>query len=186
MDSIRDLLRPAAEIPSDLSLIGAKLDNAKHAEATVQLLDEFAQEPLGIGRPLSEDVKRALIPGLRAQSHRVVLLAFLGEEAIGVLVGFRVFSTFQARPVVNIHDFYVRRAHRGLGIGRAMLQLVETRARKLGCARITLEVREDNDRALRLYDSEGFDGQRSKDGRPRTLFLEKTLGPARTSHPSGS
>ncbi len=159
----------------DMALVEADFDNAKHGEAIVSLLDHYAQERMGIGRPLSDDVKKRLVPGLRAHPTAFAFLALLAKEPVGVIICFRGFSTFQARPVVNIHDFCVKRPFRGRRIGRELLQRVEARARRLGCSRITLEVREDNERALHLYESDGFEGQRSRDGRPRTLFLEKSL-----------
>lgn len=175
MDSIRDLLRPAAQLAEDLHIVRAELVNPVHAAAIVDLLDHYARERMGIGRPLSDEVKQKLIPGLRAHPAKLVYLAYLGEEAVGVIICFRGYSTFHAQPLVNIHDFCVKRPYRGRRIGRELLRRVEAKARALGCCRITLEVREDNDRALQLYESDGFEGQRSRDGRPRTLFLEKPL-----------
>lgn len=175
MDSVRDLLRPAARMASDLALVQAKFDDPAHEAAIVGLLDHYAQERMGIGRTLPDDVKKKLVPGLRAHPTSFAFLAFLAKEPVGVIVCFRGYSTFQAQPIVNIHDFCVKRPFRGRQIGRELLRLVEAKARHMGCARITLEVREDNERALRLYESDGFEGQRSRDGRPRTFFLEKTL-----------
>lgn len=168
-------MRPAARIAEDLTLVQAKYDNPVHADALVSLLDHYAQERMGIGRPLPDGVKSRIIPGLRAHPTSFAFLAFLGKEPAGAIVCFRGFSTFQAKPLVNIHDFCVKRRFRGRRIGRELLRMVEGKARRLGCSRITLEVREDNERALRLYESDGFEGERSRDGRPRTLFLEKTL-----------
>lgn len=170
-------MRPAARIAEDLALVQAKFDDPVHASAIVALLDHYAGERMGIGRPLPDDVKAKIVPGLRAHPAAFAFLAFLGKEKepVGLIVCFRGFSTFQAKPLVNIHDFCVKRPFRGRRIGRELLRMVEGKARSLGCSRITLEVREDNERALRLYESDGFEGERSRDGRPRTLFLEKTL-----------
>jgi ribosomal protein S18 acetylase RimI-like enzyme len=46
--------------------------------------------------------------------------------------------------------------HRGKGIGRALLENVARRARKRGCVKVTLEVRENNTRARRVYEAAGF------------------------------
>lgn len=59
------------------------------------------------------------------------------------------------------------------------------RARQLGCCKLTLEVREDNERARSLYKSVGFgDFAPGADPTP-TFFLEKRLEPAasRGGHP---
>jgi GNAT superfamily N-acetyltransferase len=175
MDSIRELLRPAAQMSDDMSIVEANFDDPVHAAAIVDLLDHYAQERMGIGRPLSDDVKQSLVPRLRDHPTSFALLAFLGGEPAGVAVCFVGFSTFQALPLVNVHDLCVKRSVRGRRIGREILRRVEEKAQSLGCGKITLEVRDDNDRALNLYESAGFDGRRSRDGRPRTLFLEKPL-----------
>ncbi len=66
------------------------------------------------------------------------------------------FSTFAGKSLINIHDFAVTAERRGQGIGRAMLECVEAKARDLACCKITLEVRHDNERARGLYKRFGF------------------------------
>lgn len=44
----------------------------------------------------------------------------------------------------------------GLGLGRALASAILDEGRKLGLRRITLYVRADNERAIRLYESLGF------------------------------
>jgi ribosomal protein S18 acetylase RimI-like enzyme len=53
-----------------------------------------------------------------------------------------------------------------------LIEAVEARARALGCGKVTLEVREDNVSAHRLYQRLGFgDGGRGA----ATLFLSKKV-----------
>lgn len=179
MESIRELLRPAAQMADDMQIVGADLADPNHAEAVIRMLDHYAQDRMGIGRSLPEDVRKRLVPRLREHPTAFVLLAFLAKEPVGIAVCFRGFSTFQAQPLVNVHDLCVRREFRGRKIGREILRRVEERARRMGCGKITLEVRDDNFRALHLYESAGFEGRTSRDGRPRALFLEKDLRPGR-------
>jgi ribosomal-protein-alanine N-acetyltransferase len=47
-------------------------------------------------------------------------------------------------------------AHQGRGVGAALLGALLARARELGAVRVFLEVRVDNDPALRLYERAGF------------------------------
>ena len=86
-----------------------------------------------------------------------MLLAFDDDEAIGIAVCFFGFSTFRARPLLNIHDLAVLPQHRGKGAGRALLQAAEDHARREGCCRVTLEVLESNAGARALYRRFGFD-----------------------------
>jgi ribosomal protein S18 acetylase RimI-like enzyme len=153
----------------------ADLADPKDAAAVVTLLDAYARDPMGDARGLPRAAREALIPGLRAFPGCLVLLAGRGADAVGVAVGFPGFSTFRARPLLNIHDLAVLPAHRGQGVGALLLAATEAKAKRRGCCKLTLEVREDNARARALYARCGF-GPGSSAGEPvQSLFLEKRL-----------
>ncbi|MFM8408959.1 MAG: N-acetyltransferase family protein [Alphaproteobacteria bacterium] len=164
-----------------LAIREARLGDPVDAAAVVRLVDGYASESAHGGRPLPDDVRRALVPGLAAHPTSLVLLAWRGDEPVGVAVCFRGFSTWSARPLLNLHDLAVSPAHRRAGVGRRLLAAVEERARELGCCRITLEVRGDNRVAQGLYRSVGFVGGagapgEALGGRPeQTFFWEKPL-----------
>ena len=90
------------------------------------------------------EARERVVPALRDHPTALVLLAFADEAPIGIAVGFFGFSTFRARPLLNIHDLAVLPAHRGKGVGRALLSAAEEHARRHGCCRLTLEVLESN------------------------------------------
>ena len=50
----------------------------------------------------------------------------------------------------------VSAAYRGQGIGRQLLSACLAKARSNGITRVELEVRADNERAIKLYESMGF------------------------------
>ncbi len=77
-------------------------------------------------------------------------------EVIGLVNCFFGFSTFQLRPLVNIHDVIVTSRFRGQGVAAAMLDEVEHIARTHDCCRLTLEVYADNAPARRAYGKHGF------------------------------
>ena len=139
------------------------------------MLDVYSRDPKGAGQPLPEEVKARLIPGLRTHPTTVVLLAFQGERAVGVAVCFLGFSTFAGRPLLNVHDLVVRLDHRGQGIGFALLAAAEAEARRRGCAKLTLEVQDDNDPARRLYARFGFTDFTIGSVDLPTRFLSKRL-----------
>ncbi|HSQ00628.1 MAG TPA: GNAT family N-acetyltransferase [Candidatus Dormibacteraeota bacterium] len=93
---------------------------------------------------------------LRRYPTTLVLLAFDEREPVGIAVCFFGFSTFQARPLLNVHDLAVVPAQRGRGIGSALLAAAESRARQAGCCKLTLEVQDDNHRARAVYTRFGF------------------------------
>jgi ribosomal protein S18 acetylase RimI-like enzyme len=86
----------------------------------------------------------------------LIFLAWREAEPIGLAICFLGFSTFAARPLVNIHDFFVSPAFRGTGVARLLLATVENRAREMGCCKLTLEVLENNQRAKAVYAAAGF------------------------------
>jgi ribosomal protein S18 acetylase RimI-like enzyme len=157
----------------------ADLDDPGHAEAVLEILDSYAREPAVTGRSLRADVRTRLISELRAHAPARILLAFDGDRPVGLAVCFLGFSTFAARPLLNIHDLAVLPDDRGRGIGRALLAGAEQRARALGCCKLTLEVRHDNQRARGLYRDFGFhDFTPGAQAQP-TFFLEKGLPESR-------
>lgn len=139
-----------------ITVIEADLSRPDHQAATLHLLNSYAMDPMGDGKPLSEWARRNVISGLREYPTTLVFLAYLGTEPVGLATCFRGFSTFAARPLVNISDYFVFPQHRGLGIGRRLLAAIEQRAREVGCCRLTLEVQENNDHARRVYAAAGF------------------------------
>ena len=166
-----------AEVAEQLEITCADLGAVASGEAVLELLDVYAREPTdvgGMGAPLGRAASGRLIPALRDHPTTRVLLAWYRRMPVGLAVSFVGFSTFEARPLLNLHDLVVRADYRGMGIGRALLSEVETLARRLGCCRVTLEVREDNRRALGLYSSFGFSGSPDQEERS-TLFLTKKL-----------
>jgi ribosomal protein S18 acetylase RimI-like enzyme len=139
-----------------LSIREAVLEDAADAAAIVEVLNSYAADPVGGGSPLGSRVRARLVPALRAQANALVLLAFADRKAAGLAICFFGLSTFQARPLLNIHDLAVVPERRGQGIGRALLGAVEARARSRGCCKLTLEVQEGNARARALYERFGF------------------------------
>ncbi len=129
---------------------------------------------MGGGEPLSPTVRGRLVPALRDHPTALVLLAIEQAHPVGVAVCFLGFSTFQAQPLLNIHDLAVLPEWRSKGVGRALLRAAEHRARQRGCCKLTLEVQDSNDPALRLYESFGFSNFVIGDSGP-TRFLAKPL-----------
>jgi len=143
------------ERAAKVTILDADLSRAEHQDALVTMLDAFMLDQ--DGAPLPQQAKREMIPGLRAHPACYVFLAYRDGAPVGFSICFLGFSTFNARPLINIHDIFVDSSVRGMGIGSRMLDRIETKARELNCCRITLEVREDNRVARGLYRKEGFD-----------------------------
>ncbi len=154
-----------------MTILLADLANPAHQAAILDLLDMYSRNEFGASRPLSAEARANLIPGLIAHGGTRVFLAFAGEQPVGLALCFVGFSSFQARPLINVHDLAVAPQFRGRGIGKALLDAVAEHATTIGCCKVTLEVRADNAKALELYRRAGFVCMQPAE----TLFLTKTL-----------
>ncbi|HWB04330.1 MAG TPA: GNAT family N-acetyltransferase [Verrucomicrobiales bacterium] len=160
---------------TNITIVEADLSLASHQEATLELLNAYSMDAMGDGKPLSETARRNLIPGLRAHPTTVIFLGWCGREPAGLAICFLGFSTFAARPLLNIHDYCVLPAYRGTGLGRRLMEAVEKHARAIGCCRLTLEVQENNHRARRVYAAAGFSQAVHVAEAGGALFLSKQL-----------
>lgn len=147
---------PLAMPDDSFTITEADLSDPSHQVATLSMMDAYAKDDMGDGRPLSDWSRDHLIAGLREHPTTLVFLVFRGTEPVGIATCFRGFSTFAARPLINISDYFVLPACRGQGLGRRLLEAIEQRARELGCCRLTLEVQENNHRARAVYTAAGF------------------------------
>jgi ribosomal protein S18 acetylase RimI-like enzyme len=141
----------------NLQIRFANFDDPNDGKIVLELLNMYASDLLGGGIPLAPDVQERLIPDLRRHEDCRTFLAFYATQPVGLAICFLGYSSFNARPLLNIHDLAVAPQVRGRGIGRALLRAIEDEARRCGCCRLTLEVRADNTIARRLYEDFGFD-----------------------------
>ena len=149
--------------------------NLTHAQALVRLLDSYARDPAGGGTPLPPEVLAGLPAALAARPQAFSVLAYDGEQAVGLVNCIEGFSTFACRPLVNVHDVVVLPSHRGQRVTRRMFARVEEEARARGACKLTLEVLSGNRSALRAYEREGFAGYQLDPAFGQAMFLQKKL-----------
>jgi ribosomal protein S18 acetylase RimI-like enzyme len=140
-----------------------------------ELLNNYAQDPMGGGLPLSDYVKKNLAAELSKVPHAFSVICYVNNEPAGLINCFEGFSTFKCKPLINVHDIVVVKKFRGLGISQLMLAKVEERAKELACCKITLEVLEGNDVAQKSYRKFGFSGYELDPLMGKALFWEKAL-----------
>jgi ribosomal protein S18 acetylase RimI-like enzyme len=143
--------------------------------AVVGLLDAYANDPMGGGKPLTEFVKTNLCDELADRPSLAVRLAFVGSAPAGLCVANEGFSTFACKPLLNIHDIVTAPAFRGRGVARALIGAMRDVALARGCCKLTLEVLENNAVARRLYASCGFVSYELDPAAGKALFLEHKL-----------
>src|SRR5213594_2039785 len=122
--------------PIPIRVVEADLRLSEHKKAVVAMVDAYSRDSMGEAKPLDPDVRARLIPGLQKHPTTLIFLAFAGDQAVGAAVCFIGFSSFAAKPLINIHDFVVLPTSRGKGIGRQLLEAVETKAKELGCCKL--------------------------------------------------
>jgi GNAT superfamily N-acetyltransferase len=128
-------IEPACEqdVPLVLSFI-RKLAEYERRAHEVSATEEGLREALFGARPIIE-----------------VLLAYNGHEPVGFALFFPIFSTFRGRPGLFLEDLFVDPAHRGQGIGTALLAALAGVARERGCIRLEWWVLKWNQPALQFY-----------------------------------
>lgn len=140
----------------NLRVDAVDLYDPAQAKTWLGLLDHYAQDPMGGGDGLSDYAKLNLVHTIREVPGFHGALAWLDGEAVGLIDCFAGFSTFAAKPLLNVHDIVVHETLRGRGIGQALLAWAEQRAGQLGCCKLTLEVLSNNTRAMASYQQAGF------------------------------
>ena len=158
-----------------LKLLSADYNNAQHAAAILELLSLYARDPMGGGQDLSDFVREHLIEQLAARPDALTVLAFQDDQPVGLINCFESFSTFQCKPLMNIHDVVVHPNYRGRGISTRLLNRVEELAKQRGCCKLTLEVLQGNDIARAAYRKVGFKPYQLDPDMGQALFWEKTI-----------
>lgn len=76
-------------------------------------------------------------------------------RAVGFALFFTTFSTFLSKPGLYLEDLFVEPAHRGAGIGKALLRHLAGLAVARGCGRFEWRVLDWNTPSIRFYESIG-------------------------------
>ena len=132
-------LRPAA--PADLTAIVGlirELADFEHLSHLVVVTPESLQPHLFGDKPAAEAV-----------------VAEVQGSVVAFALFFTNFSTFLGRPGLYLEDLYVQPAHRGAGLGKALLQHLGALAVERGCGRFEWSVLDWNENAIRFYEKMG-------------------------------
>lgn len=163
---------------AELTVRLADYASPSDARAVVDLLDAYARDPAGGGEPLSAYAREHLVAELAARPQAFSILAFDGDQAVGLVNCIEGFSTFQCKPLVNVHDVAVLASHRGRGVAAQMLHAAEAVAVQRGAVKMTLEVLSGNAPALALYRRLGYAGYQLDPAMGTAGFMQKWIDPA--------
>lgn len=95
-----------------------------------------------------ESIRQWLFSDRRAAE---VLIARVDDQAAAFALFFTSFSTFLGRPGIYLEDLFVRPAHRGYGIGKALLRHLAGIACQRGYGRLEWSVLDWNEPAIGFY-----------------------------------
>ena len=149
--------------------------NSEQAETCTRLLNIYAQDIMGGGKSLADNVLKNLPVELAARSFAHAFIVYHNQKAIGLALCMEGFSTFSCKPLINIHDFMVIPEYRNQGVAKILLHAVEEFARSIQCCKLTLEVLQGNAAAQRAYEKFGFTGYELNPEQGKALFWEKAL-----------
>jgi GNAT superfamily N-acetyltransferase len=141
----RSTLRPAtpADVPAIVGLI-TELAVFEKLEHLLEVTPASLAPQLFGPKPAAECLV-AEVSGQAQQPAQVVAFALF----------FSNFSTFLGKPGLYLEDLYVQPAHRGSGIGRALLQRLAALAVERGCGRFEWSVLDWNANAIGFYEGMG-------------------------------
>lgn len=149
--------------------------NPEQVATLINLLNMYAQDPMGGGEALSDYAKQHLADELKQRDFLFSLVAYVDGKPAGLANCIESFSTFACKPVINIHDMAVNPEFRGKGVSQTLLAAVEQAARDKGAAKVTLEVLTGNTVAINAYKKFGFNGYELDPEMGKAEFWEKKL-----------
>ncbi|WP_321288703.1 GNAT family N-acetyltransferase [uncultured Sunxiuqinia sp.] len=154
----------------NLSFVVVDLSKELHQKQLIRLLDSYMRDEMGNNAPMSEELAPKILDGLKSYSGYLGFFALVDGEFAALANCNKNFSTFKAKPLINIHDFVVHPDFRGKGVGRFLLDAIAGYGKDNGFCRVNLEVRHDNEKAQRLYQKASFN-----ECQPPMYFLERLV-----------
>ncbi len=158
-----------------IKVVQADYLNEVQASDIAYLLNDYAADPMGGGKPLDLNVKNDVVHALSQLPHAFSIISYVDKSPAGLINCFEAFSTFSCKPLINIHDIIVTKAHRGLGLSQKMLAVVEDIAKSKDCCKLTLEVLSGNEIARASYKKFGFTDYELDPEMGKALFWQKQL-----------
>lgn len=129
------------------------------AEMLCEAMRAFLTELDGSTTGLDEESEVALATDLLAGEQHVVLLA-MADHPVGFITAAETSALHVGGTYGVVDEFFVEKAHRSTGIGKALLDALVDTARERGWRRLeltTTSFSESMARAIEFYAREGFE-----------------------------
>ena len=87
----------------------------------------------------------------------VVFMTELDGQAVGVAQLYPAYSTLSLSKTWTLYDLFIDKAHRGQGIGKALIQHCEAFSRQDGAFKLEVKTEANNEPARATYERHGFE-----------------------------
>jgi ribosomal protein S18 acetylase RimI-like enzyme len=149
------------------------LAGPQDAESVSALMTGF-RDHIERDRPTNEQIRATVEALLEDPATEFLLAAPDGDDGPAGVCQLRYrLSVWTATDDCWLEDLFVDDGARGTGLGRALIETAFERARARGCARVQLDVAEDNTRAIAVYRAAGFGTEPGAPG--RTVLITRRL-----------
>ena len=135
-----------------ISIRRARLEDAAVIHALLCELEEL----LGATSKIQRTLENIQEYGFSEAPCFEALIAWSGDEAVGLVVFFREFSTWKGAPGVYVQDLIVSPGLRGSGLGSQLMEAVFESTRDWGAKYCKLTVHAGNESAIAFYRHLGF------------------------------
>jgi len=138
---------------------GRKEDVAAAARLWMQSAEEHtAHDRVYETAPGAEKTMRRFLSDVANSGYSFLFVAAEGDRTVGFISGeLRQGSpTFLPKTWASVDDVFVEPEYRNRGVGRALLQSVQSWAQERGADGITLQVAAANARGRKFYEDLGF------------------------------
>lgn len=113
-------------------------------------LASFEKEPSAV----EVDADQLIEDGFNGEKLFQCFVAEANDAIVGMALVYPRYSTWKG-PVIHLEDLIVTEKYRGFGLGTKLLTAVVHYANQLGVKRISWEVLDWNEDAIRFYESKG-------------------------------
>lgn len=159
----------------NIQLLRVDYQNKQQTKDLVMLLNAYAIDPMGGAEELTDFVKENLISAMASRRDVFTVICYVDNEPAGLINAIEGFSTFAAKPLMNIHDVTVLPKFRGLGLSEKMFNEIESLAISRDCCKLTLEVLEGNKIAQNAYEKYGYSGYELDPEMGKAIFWQKKI-----------
>jgi len=122
-------------------------------EQAARLLNAYR---VAFHQPADLSLARWFVKERLKQDESVVFLAWLGEEAVGFVQLYPIFSTISLKRAYILNDLYVAKEARKHGAATQLIEACYTYAKAHNARFVALETGTENDNAQKLYEKMGF------------------------------